>query len=111
MEPVASSAPFMPPIDSPQQCNILLFGDLTIAFEEDLRQLLHCKNNGLMQSFFHQVSQAFRQEFALLPSQQQEWFPRFTDLVDLLANLDGMIGTLALRFGLLCVYQIGRLIK
>jgi naphtho-gamma-pyrone polyketide synthase len=87
MEPVLFSAPFMPPIGSPQQCNILPFGDLTIAFEDDLRQLLHCKSNGFMQPFSHQVSQAFWQEFALLLSQHQEWFPSFTDLVDLMAIL------------------------
>jgi hypothetical protein len=111
MEPAVTSPLFMPPIGSPQQCNILVFGDLTISFEDDLRQLLHCKSNALMQSFFDQISQAFQQEFAQLPSQHQEWFPRFNDLVDLMANLDGMIGTPALRFGLLCVYQIVQLIK
>lgn len=101
----------MPPIDNFQQCHVLLFGDLNIAFEDDFRQLLHCRNNATLQSFFDEASLAFRHEFALLSVEEQEWFPRFTDLIDLMANINGTIGAQALRFGLLCVYQLGRLIK
>ncbi|KAH4055428.1 hypothetical protein HBH92_078380 [Parastagonospora nodorum] len=110
MEPVVSSAPFMPPIHAMKQGQIYLFGDLTGPFEDDLRQLLHCKSNALLQSFFDQVNYAYRQEFALLPAEQQEWLPRFTDLVDLVSNFEGSVGARALRFGLLCVYQLGRFI-
>jgi naphtho-gamma-pyrone polyketide synthase len=105
-----SSAPFMPPIKEIERCSIFLFGDLTGPFEDDLRQLLHCKSNALLQSFFDQVNLAYRQEFAALPAEQQEWLPRFTDIVDLVSNLDGTTGARALRFSLLCVYQLGRLI-
>lgn len=101
----------MPPINDIERCHIFLFGDLTSPFEDDLRQLLHCKSNALLQSFFDQVNLAYRQEFASLPVEQQEWLPRFTDLVDLVSNLDGTIGARALRFGLLCVYQLGRFIE
>jgi hypothetical protein len=111
MEPVPSSAPFMPPIADSEQCNIFLFGDLTGPFEDDLRQLLHCKSNALLQSFFEQVNLAYRQEIAALPAEQQEWLPRFTDLVDLVSNNKSAIGARALRFGLLCVYQLGRVIQ
>lgn len=110
MEPVVSSAPFMPPIHAMERGQIYLFGDLTGPFEDDLRQLLHCKDNALLQSFFDQVNLAYRQEFALLPAEQQEWLPRFTDLVDLVSNFEGSLGARALRFGLLCVYQLGRFI-
>ncbi|PVH92616.1 hypothetical protein DM02DRAFT_677379 [Periconia macrospinosa] len=110
MGPVVSSAPFMPPIDAIERCSIYLFGDLTGPFEDDLRQLLHYKSNALLQSFFDQVNFAYRQEFAALPTEQQEWLPRFTDTVDLLSNLDGTTGAPALRFSLLCVYQLGRFI-
>ncbi|KAL8727579.1 MAG: hypothetical protein Q9181_005663 [Wetmoreana brouardii] len=111
MEPRVSSTLFVPPLGSAQECHVLLFGDLTIAFEDSLCQLLHCKNNTSLQSFFGQVNLAFRHEFALLPSEEQEWFPRFTDLVDIIANFDGTVGAQALRFSLLCVYQLGRFIK
>nr|P9WET5.1 RecName: Full=Non-reducing polyketide synthase Preu4; Short=NR-PKS Preu4 [Preussia isomera]UNY67716.1 polyketide synthase Preu4 [Preussia isomera] len=110
MEAVVSSAPFIAPIDSFEHCQIFLFGDLASPFEDDLAQLLHCKNNALLQSFFDQVNRAYRTEFATLPAEQQEWLPRFTDLVDLVSNLNSTIGARALRFGLLCVYQLGRLI-
>lgn len=91
--------------------DIFVFGDLTCTFEDDLRQLLHCRSNPVLQSFFDQVNVAFRREFALLPAEEQEWFPRFTDLVDLMANLEGTVGLPALRFSLLCVYQLGVFLK
>ncbi|KAL8653253.1 MAG: hypothetical protein Q9210_002207 [Variospora velana] len=100
----------MPPIEKGQQCHVFLFGDLTAAFEDDLRQLLHCKDDAPLQSFFDQVSLAFRHEFALLAAKEREWLPYFTDLIDLTANMDGMTGSLALKFSLLCVYQLGRFI-
>lgn len=101
----------MTPTDSIRQCHVYLFGDLTSSFEDDLTQLLHCKSDALLQSFFDQVSLAFRQEFGLLPSEQQDWLPRFTDLVDLMSSVKGTLGSGVLRFSLLCVYQLGRIIK
>ncbi|KAL8896686.1 MAG: hypothetical protein Q9192_002952 [Flavoplaca navasiana] len=100
----------MPPIGGTQQCHVFLFGDLTVAFEDDLRQLLHCKDNAPLQSFFDQVGLAFRHEFALLAAKEREWLPLFTDLIDLMANIDGTTGSPALKFSLLCVYQLGRFI-
>jgi naphtho-gamma-pyrone polyketide synthase len=108
MESVVSP---MSPTDSMSQCHVYLFGDLTRSFEDDLTQLLHCKSDALLQSFFDQVSLAFRQELGLLPIEQQNWLPRFTDLVDLMSSLQGTVGSGVLRFSLLCVYQIGRIIK
>lgn len=101
----------MPPIEDTRQANVFLFGDLTTPFENDLRQLLHCKSNALLQSFFERVNLAYRREFALLSTEQQEWLPRFTDLVDLMANFEGLIGASAMRCSLLCVYQIGRYLQ
>ena len=98
-------------MDSHQHLYAFLFGDLTGAFEDDLVQLLHCKSNGTLQSLFDRVSSAYRQEFALLPADQQAWIPRFTNLVDLVANINGAMGAPALRFSLLCVYQLGRFIQ
>jgi len=81
-----------------------LVGDLTLTFEQDLRQLLHVKDNANLQSFFDNVSFAFRQEFVSLPLAEQDWLPRFTTLVDLVANLDGTEGAPALMVALLCTY-------
>ena len=106
-----SVAPLTPSTGSSHQRHIFLFGDLTQPFEDDFRQLLHCKSNALLQSFFEQVSLAYRHQIASLSAEEQEWFPRFTNLVDLAAGVDGTIGAPALRFSLLCVYQIGRFIK
>lgn len=96
----------MPPVRT-----IIVFGDLTYSFQRDLQQLLHVKGNANLADFFARVSFAFRQEFALLPQLEQEWLPRFTELTDLLENVDQMEGAPVVRFALLCVYQIGRFIR
>jgi naphtho-gamma-pyrone polyketide synthase len=102
----------IPPIaDSTQSCQVFLFGDLTTPFENDLRQLLHVKGNETLRSFFDQVGFAFRQEFAKLPAPQQNLFPRFTTLVDLISKVGETEGTPALKFALLCLCEIGRFIR
>ncbi|KAI9779586.1 MAG: Type I Iterative PKS [Peltula sp. TS41687] len=90
---------------------LFLFGDLTVSFEEDLRQLLHVKESGALCSFFDQVSFALREDFGRLPASKQDWFPRFTTLIDLLSKLGETDGTPALKFALLCVCQIGKFIR
>ncbi|KAL9079181.1 MAG: hypothetical protein Q9157_001932 [Trypethelium eluteriae] len=105
MDDLIQSTPFMPP-----NREIIVFGDLTYSFQRDLQQLLHIKDNAHLADFFSRASFALRREFALLSQQEQEWLPRFTNLVDLLENVDGTKGAPALRFSLLCLYQIGRFI-
>ena len=92
-------------------CQVFLFGDLTVSFEEDLRQLLHTKGNGSLSSFLDQVGFALREELGKLVSGLQDLFPRFTTLVDLLFKLKGSEGAPALKFALLCLYQIGHFIR
>lgn len=105
------SATLASSVDSSEPCHVLLFGDLTTDFEDDLFQLLHRKSNATLESFFDQVNMAFRQEFSLLSTEEQGWLPQFTDLVDLAANMDDAVSAQALRSSLLCVYQLGRFIK
>lgn len=90
---------------------IIVFGDLTYSIQRDLQQLLHVRGNANLADFFARVSFAFRQEFASLAQQEQEWLPRFTELTDLLENVDQTQGAPIVRFALLCVYQIGRFIR
>lgn len=106
MNNVVQSAPFMPPIRT-----IIVFGDLTCSFQRDLQQLIHVRGNANLADFFTRVSFAFRHEFASLPQLEQEWLPRFTELADLLENVNQAGGAPAVRFALLCVYQIGRFIR
>lgn len=96
----------MPPIRT-----IIVFGDLTHSFQRDLQQLIHVRGNANLADFFTRVSFAFRHEFASLPQLEQEWLPRFTELADLLDNVNQTEGAPAVRFALLCVYQIGRFIR
>ncbi|KFY68272.1 hypothetical protein V496_01192 [Pseudogymnoascus sp. VKM F-4515 (FW-2607)] len=92
-------------------CQVLLFGDLAIRFEDELRQLVHFRGNESLSSFFDQVSYALRQEFGNLPSSQQDLFPRFTTFVDLVSKLAETEGTAVLRFTLLPVCEIGQFIR
>ena len=92
-------------------CQLFLFGDLTISFEEDLRQLLHVKSNGILSSFFDQVGFALREESGKLPARQQNLLPQFTTLIDLLPRLKDFQGAPALRFALLSAFQIGQFIR
>ena len=115
MDGLVQSTPSMPPVlgsmQFSQECQVFLFGDLTVSFEEDLRLLLHVKDNATLCSFFEQVSFAFRAECAKLPSHQQAWFPHFTTIVDLLSKLGKKEGAPALRFALLCLCEIGQFIR
>lgn len=106
MDKVVESAPFIPSTRT-----IIIFGDLTYSFQRDLQQLIHVKGNANLSDFFTRVSFAFRHEFASLPQLEQEWLPRFTELADLLENVNQTEGAPALRFALLSVYQVGRFIR
>ena len=114
MDDLVQPTPSMPPIlvgSTQSSCQLFLFGDLTISFEQDLRRLLHVKDNATLHSFFEQVSAAFRTEFGKLPARQQALLPRFTTIVDLLAKLGETEGKPALSFALLCLCEIGQFIR
>lgn len=109
---IQQSTPFMSPIrDITTSCQIFLFGDLATHFEDELRQLLYVEGNESLRSFFEQVSFALREECGKLPSYQQELFPRFTTLSDLISKLGETEGTPALRFCLLSVCEIGQFLR
>ena len=90
---------------------VFLFGDQTSAFETDLRQLLHVKGNEILTSFLSKANLALRFEIAKLPPSQQEVFPRFTTLIDLLNGFRDYRSHPALELGLLCLNQLARFIK
>ena len=96
---------------SPPMKTIVVFGDLTYSYLRELKQLIHIRGNASLSDFFTRVSFAFRHEFASLPLLEQNWLPRFTELADLLENVNQTEGAPALRFALLSVYQIGRFIR
>ena len=90
---------------------IFLCGDQTSAFEPDLRQLLHFKDNEVLTSFLTKANLALRLEITKLPPLQQEQFPRFSTLIDLLNGFREHGSHPALEFGLLCLNQLARFIK
>lgn len=90
---------------------IFLFGDQTSAFEADLRQLLHIKDNEVLASFLTKVNLALRLEITKLSPSQQEQFPRFSTLIDLLNGFREYRSHPALELGLLCLNQLARFIK
>ena len=92
-------------------CRILLFGDLSVACEDDVRALLHIRDNPLLSSFFEQVGARIRDEIGCLGTQRQALFPRFTTLIDLASKLGETEGTPILRFCLLSICQIGQFLE
>ena len=96
-----------------KSCQLFLFGDQTISFEESLRQLLHVKGNGFLNVFFERIAFVLRDEIAHLPANQQDLFPRFTTIVDLVHEVGTTVleGIPALKFPLLCLHEIGQFIK
>ncbi|KAM5347992.1 hypothetical protein ACJ41O_007816 [Fusarium nematophilum] len=99
-----------PPQSEMKSCKVLLFGDLSASFEDDLTALLHVHDNPLLTSFFEQAGARIRDEVGCLGTQQQRLFPRFTTLVDLVSKLGETEGTPILKFCLLTVFQIGQFI-
>lgn len=110
METATPVRPSSESTENGQQWHVFLFGDLTLSFERDLTQLLHVKDCASVQSFFTLAAARLRNECASLPSAQQERLPRFTTLIDLVANLDGAVDAPAMRFALMVLYQLGRFI-
>lgn len=90
---------------------VFLFGDQTTAFETDLRQLLHVRDNATLTSFLTKANAALRDEIAKLPAAKREPFPRFTDLLDLVNGYQETQSHPALALALLCLNQLGRFIK
>lgn len=104
--PIQSAAYMPPPVRT-----LIIFGDILYNFQPDLQQLLQIKDNANLVDFFARTAFAFRREFASLPYQEQDWLPRFTNLIDLLENFSIVKAAPAVRFALLCLYQIGRFIQ
>ena len=96
-------------MESPSQ--IFVFGDQTNASEADLRRLLHAHDNVVLTSFLERATQTLRLEIARLSSVQQEWFPRFSTLFDLLTSRHKKGNNPALGLALLCINQLARFIK
>lgn len=108
---MAHSTPSISQNGGSQQYQVLLFGDLSSSgFEEELRRLLHIKTNPLLSSFLEQVGLSLRRLIGNLPSRQQDLFPRFTTIIDLVPWIGGTPGTPVLRFFALCVYEIAQFI-
>ena len=105
----SSSMPSIP--GTMHSCQLFFFGDLTISFEEDLRQLLHVKDNAILRSLFERVGFTLRAEVAKLPACQQAWFPRFSTIVDLVSKLRETEGAPALNSALLCLCELGQFIR
>ncbi|KAM3427380.1 hypothetical protein NHJ13734_009003 [Beauveria thailandica] len=90
---------------------LLVFGDLTASFEEELGRLLHVRGNEAMTSFFERVAFSLRQELGRQPSAIQNMFPRFTTLIDMVAGFGNkMEGTPVMQFCLMTVCQLAKFI-
>lgn len=108
---LASQGPIVQDEQSHDKYQLILLGDLaTNGFYGDLRSLLHVKTDALLVSFFERTGFALRQAIGTLPALQQDLFPRFTTLIDLVSKVGETEGTPILRFFLLGVHQIAQFI-
>jgi hypothetical protein len=108
---IASAGSLTEDRQSHENYQLILLGDLTInGFYEDLRLLLHVKTDALLVSFFERTGFALRQAIGALPARQQDLFPRFTTLIDLVTKVGETNGTHILRFCLLSVHHIAQFI-
>ncbi|KID96395.1 polyketide synthase, partial [Metarhizium majus ARSEF 297] len=90
---------------------LIAFGDLAASeCLDSLQGLLHSKNNATLSDFFARVSFGLRQFLGCLPSTQQQLFPRFSTLVDLLDKWECAPGRPALQPFLLSVLQSAQFI-
>lgn len=90
---------------------VFVFGDQTSLSIVDLRQLLHVNDNTFLSSFLDSANYALRVEIADLPVIKQEWFPRFTTFLDLLAESHQSGNNPALGLALQCTNQLARFIR
>ncbi|PYH29218.1 type I polyketide synthase [Aspergillus neoniger CBS 115656] len=90
---------------------VFIFGDQTVAFESTLHSLLHVKDNAVLTDFFDRVGYQLRRYVGNLPLHQQEWFPYFTTLIDLLAQHENCHAAPALKLPLLCATELGQFIR
>lgn len=98
--------------EATKKYQIFLFGDLTTSgFEDELRHLAHLKHVPSLRSFFDQIGFVLRHEVGRLPSYQQDLFPRFTQLLDLVSGPGESQPSPVLRFCLLTVCQIAQILK
>ncbi|PHH79911.1 hypothetical protein CDD80_3498 [Ophiocordyceps camponoti-rufipedis] len=89
---------------------LLVFGDLTANFGDDLRCLLHVQDSEALQPFFDRVAFTLREEVGKQSTAVQDLFPRFTTLIDLVAKSDETEGSPVLRFCLMTVCQLAKFI-
>ncbi|KAE8384533.1 hypothetical protein BDV23DRAFT_176984 [Aspergillus alliaceus] len=90
---------------------VIVFGDQTTDFRAGLRQLLGVENNGLLTSFLEWVYFKLRQEIGHLSFTEQQLFPRFTSIIDLLARYEETDGHPVLESILVCIYHIAAFIQ
>jgi hypothetical protein len=90
---------------------VFLFGDQTTPFEHTLRNLLYIKDDGMLVAFFDKLAFHLRRYLGNLPTYQQDWFPYFTTLIDLVAEYEKLRGAPVLKFALLCTSEIAQFIR
>ncbi|KAL2062955.1 hypothetical protein VTL71DRAFT_6027 [Oculimacula yallundae] len=90
---------------------VFVFGDQTSLFENDLKALLHVKDNESLRSFFEKANYGLRVEISKLSITQRELFPRFTSILDLLQHYRTSGGNPAMGLSLLTLNHLGRFIK
>lgn len=90
--------------------DLYIFGDQTYDLQPHLKELLHSRNNPILEDFLVKAYDAVRIEIYRLPPQARERLPRFTCVDDLILWDQSEFRCVALDMAVTCIYQIGTFI-
>ncbi|KAI0017593.1 ketoacyl-synt-domain-containing protein [Xylariomycetidae sp. FL0641] len=90
---------------------LYLFGDQTFDIQADLKSLLRCRQDPVLEDFLEKAYEALRVEIYSLPSEVRDDLPRFTSLDDLVLWKQDGVRCIALDMAVTCLYQLGAFIS
>ncbi|KAL8639261.1 MAG: hypothetical protein Q9228_003690 [Teloschistes exilis] len=94
-----------------QQQMLYLFGDQTYDVRQRLNNLLHYRNDPVVEDFLLKAYNAIRREIYTLPSQARDGLPRFTCVDDLVLWRGDGRRCVPLDMAVTCMYQLAVFIR
>ncbi|KUI53252.1 Conidial yellow pigment biosynthesis polyketide synthase [Cytospora mali] len=94
-------------MDGQADLKLCLFGDQTHDINQNFKDLLHYRDNPVLDSFLTRAYDATRAEIFKLPDEFREDVPRFTCLEDLVYWNHRGIRCIPLDMAVTCMYQLG----
>lgn len=93
------------------QLKLYLFGDQTCDVQSHLKDLIHHRDNPVLEDFLVKAYNAIRTEIYTLPCEVRENLPRFTCIDDIILRKQDVKRCVPLDMALTCMYQLGIFIR